>query len=77
LPRTHLRYNPSRKTRWGPLNLALVVGTEAVFGYIQAWALRARRAGALLVEVNPSETPLSAVADVRLSGKAGEILPEL
>ena len=37
----------------------------------------AKRAGALVVEINPEETPLTALADVALRGKAGEILPEL
>jgi NAD-dependent deacetylase len=61
----------------GGVDLALVIGTEATFGYIQGFALAARRAGALLVEVNPGETPLSDVADVRLRGPAGEVLPGL
>jgi NAD-dependent protein deacetylase/lipoamidase len=60
-----------------PFDLAFVVGTEAVFGYIQEWALRARRAGALLVEVNPSETVLSDLVDVRLNGSAAAMLRSL
>ncbi len=61
----------------GGVDLAVVVGTEASFGYIQEFARAARRVGALLVEVNPSETVLSRVVDVRLAGPAGEILPGL
>jgi NAD-dependent deacetylase len=57
-----------------PFDLAFVIGTEAVFGYIQEWALRARRGGALLVEVNPSVTVLSDGVDVRLAGPAGAML---
>ena len=60
-----------------PFDIALVVGTEAVFGYIQEWALRAQRAGALLVEANPSLTVLSPHADVRLEGPAGQSLVSL
>jgi NAD-dependent deacetylase len=60
-----------------PFDIAFVVGTEAVFGYIQEWALRAKRAGALLVEVNPALTVLSAYADVRLEGPAGQSLVSL
>jgi NAD-dependent deacetylase len=37
----------------------------------------AKRAGAFLVEINPEETPLSAIADVVLRGKSGEVLPEI
>jgi NAD-dependent deacetylase len=59
------------------VDLAFVIGTEATFGYIQGIALAARQAGALLVEVNPATTPLSHVADVRLQGPAGTILPRL
>ena len=58
-------------------DLAIVVGTEAVFGYIQDWARRAKRAGALLVEVNPGETVLSPFADLRVEAAAGEVLPRL
>lgn len=59
------------------VDLALVVGTEATFGYIRAMALVARRAGGLLVEVNPAATVLSELVDVRLAGPAGEVLPAL
>jgi NAD-dependent deacetylase len=61
----------------GGVDIALVVGTEATFGYIRGIALAARRAGALLCEVNPSRTVLSDLVDVRLEGPAGEVLPGL
>ncbi len=56
------------------VELALVIGTEASFGYIQGIARLAQRAGALLVEVNPSRTVLSDVVDVRIGGAAGAVL---
>ncbi|MFW5950732.1 MAG: SIR2 family NAD-dependent protein deacylase [Gemmatimonadota bacterium] len=59
------------------VDLAFIIGTEASFGYIQGMARVAKRAGALLVEVNPSWTVLSDLADVRLEGPAGEVLPTL
>lgn len=59
------------------VDAALVIGTEASFGYIQGFARSARRAGALLVEVNPSRTVLSDVVDVRLRDPAGTVLPSL
>lgn len=59
------------------IDVALVVGTEATFDYIQEWALRAKRSGALLVEINPGETVLTPQVDVRLQGKAGDILGEI
>lgn len=55
-------------------DVALVVGTEATFGYIRDWALVARRRGALLVEVNPRETPLTPYCDARVGGNAAEVL---
>jgi NAD-dependent deacetylase len=61
----------------GSVDVALVVGTEATFGYIQGFALAARRAGALLVEVNPGRTLLSDQVDARIEGPAGEVLPRL
>jgi NAD-dependent deacetylase len=61
----------------GGVDVALVIGTEATFGYIQGFALAARGAGALLVEVNPGTTPLSDAVDIRLQGPAGEVLPGL
>jgi NAD-dependent deacetylase len=59
------------------VEVVLVVGTEATFDYIREWALRAKRSGALVVEINPGETVLSRQVDVRLQGKAGEILGEI
>jgi NAD-dependent deacetylase len=55
----------------------LVVGTSGVVQPAASLALRARDAGAFVVEINPETTPLSRVADLRLPGKAGELLPTL
>jgi NAD-dependent deacetylase len=59
------------------VDVVLVVGTEATFDYIREWALRAKPAGALVVEINPGETVLTPQVDVRLQGKAGEVLREI
>lgn len=61
----------------GGVDVALVIGTEATFPYIRTFAAAARRAGGLLVEVNPSQTVLSDRVDVRLEGAAGAVLPAL
>lgn len=58
-------------------DIALVIGTEASFGYIVSWAMECRRGGALVVEINPGETDFSSVADIALRGASGEILPQL
>lgn len=60
-----------------PVDVALAVGTTALFAYIQRWALLCQAQGALLVEVNPEETALSPHADLCLRGPSGEILPRL
>ena len=55
-------------------DLVLAVGTEATFDYIRQWALSPKARGALLVEVNPRTTALTPTVDVRVEGKAGEVL---
>jgi len=57
--------------------LVLVVGTTACFPYIIDWALRAKRSGGLLVEINPEETELSEAADIAYRERARDVLPEL
>ncbi len=61
----------------GGIDLCLIVGTEATFGYIVQWALQARETGAMVVDVNPRDTGLGSLVDVHLRGKAGDILPRL
>jgi NAD-dependent deacetylase len=57
--------------------LFLVVGTSGVVQPAAGLAQLARHAGGYVVEVNPEETPLTALADEHHRGPAGEILPEL
>ncbi len=64
-------------TAGSPVDIALVVGTTALIGYVQTWALGLRDAGATLAEINPEQTLLSAHADIVLWGPAGRILPQL
>ena len=58
-------------------DLLLAVGTSATVypaaGLVELAAAR----GALVVEVNPQATPLSALAHLSLEGRAGEMLPAL
>lgn len=53
------------------------VGTSSVFPYIQQPMLIARRSGATTVEINPQETQVSDLADIRLRMRAAEALDEL
>ncbi|MCS6951898.1 MAG: NAD-dependent deacylase [Bryobacterales bacterium] len=57
--------------------LMLVVGTSALVYPAAELAPLARGAGARLIEVNLEETPLSALSDCSLRGKAAELLPRL
>ncbi len=56
-------------------HLMLVVGTSAVVHPAASLPLVALRNGARLVEVNPTETPLSAHAHEILRGPAAKVLP--
>jgi NAD-dependent deacetylase len=55
--------------------VVLVAGTSSLVYPAAALPEVAQRAGAYVVEINPEETPLSALADERLAGAAGQILP--
>lgn len=55
--------------------LCFVVGTSAVVYPAAMLPEIAKSSGAYTVEVNPEQTPLSALCDETIQGKAGEILP--
>ncbi len=52
----------------------LVIGTSAVVQPAASLPLTAAEAGAKLVEINPTSTPLTPASDFSLRGKAGELL---
>jgi NAD-dependent deacetylase len=58
-------------------DLFLSIGTSGLVFPAASLPLVARDAGALIVEVNPEESPLTVAADVSLRGPAGEVLPAL
>ena len=58
-------------------DLFLVVGTSALVYPAATLPLVAKQQGARLIEINPELTPLSEVADLTLTGKAGEVLGAL
>jgi NAD-dependent deacetylase len=58
-------------------DVCVVVGTSALVYPAMHIPEIAKSAGALLIEVNLEETPLTAKADISLFGKAGEIIPDL
>ncbi|MCL7926183.1 MAG: NAD-dependent deacylase [marine benthic group bacterium] len=58
-------------------DLMLVAGTSGVVQPAASFAFSARSRGAPVIEVNPEETPISAIADVALRGPSARELPEL
>ena len=58
-------------------DILLVAGTSAVVYPAASLAPLAKRAGAIVIEINPDETPISAAVTYSLRGRAGDILPQL
>jgi NAD-dependent deacetylase len=58
-------------------DVLLVIGTSAEVYPAAALPRHAQQAGAIVVEINPGKTPLTAHADFALCGNAGVILPSL
>lgn len=59
----------------GTCSLMLVVGTSAEVQPAASMPMIAKRAGALVVEINPSETPLTGVvSDYIVKGPSGDVL---
>jgi NAD-dependent deacetylase len=52
-------------------------GTSSVVYPAASLPYEAMESGSLVIEINPDDTPLTAVADIVLRGSAGEILPAL
>lgn len=61
----------------GEAALCLVAGTSALVHPAASIPLATLEGGGALVEINPTETPLSGAATVSLRGASGEILPRL
>ena len=61
----------------GNCDVFLAVGTSALVYPAAGLPLIAERAGALVVEVNVDETPLTPDAGLVLRGRAAETLPQL
>ncbi len=57
--------------------VCIVVGTSALVHPAASVPLATRDAGGSILEVNPTQTPLTHLARFSLQGAAGEILPEL
>ncbi len=58
-------------------DIFLAVRTSGLVHPAAGLPLVAKRHGAVLVEINTEETPLTPLADYALTGKSGELLPQL
>jgi NAD-dependent deacetylase len=58
-------------------DLMLVIGTSALVQPAASLPVVAKRSGAKIVEINPTSTPLTAQADIYISGPSGVILPQI
>jgi NAD-dependent deacetylase len=58
-------------------DMMLLIGTSAVVFPAAQFPLDVRRLGGKLIEINPSETPLTALAEVVVRAQSGEALPRI
>ncbi len=61
----------------GACDVMLVLGTSGVVYPAAALPQTAKEAGATVIEINPSESAYYGVADIRITGKTGEVLPRI
>ena len=74
LPRLALE---TARAAFAACEVALIVGTSGLVQPAAGLASIAKRAGALLIEINPLETALTGIADHALRGLSSELLPAL
>jgi NAD-dependent deacetylase len=55
----------------------IVAGTSGIVQPAASLPFMAKKAGAVIIEVNVDITPISSIADLFLQGKCGEVLPGL
>jgi NAD-dependent deacetylase len=58
-------------------DLCFIIGTSSLVYPAMRLPEIAREAGAYTIEINPEATPFSALSDVAIQGRAGEVLPQL
>lgn len=61
----------------GAADVMIVIGTSGLVTPAANLPRVAKKAGAIVIEVNPDHTPISSIADIRLAGASGEMLPQL
>jgi NAD-dependent deacetylase len=58
-------------------DVCLVVGTSALVHPAASLPLRTRASGGVVIEVNPEATPLTAISEISIRGRAAEVVPRL
>src|SRR5262249_8310523 len=58
-------------------DLMLVIGTSGLVSPAAEMPMTVKQLGGKVIEVNPDDTPISEIADLKLSGPSGEILPQI
>jgi NAD-dependent deacetylase len=58
-------------------SVCLVVGTSAVVQPAASLATVTKRSGGSVIEINPDETPLTALADVSIRATAADAIPDV
>ena len=61
----------------GKSDLLFIIGTSAMVQPAASFPMIVTKNDGKLIEINPETTPLSEYVDLRLGGKAGEILPQI
>jgi NAD-dependent deacetylase len=61
----------------GNCELLITIGTSATVQPAASLVFEAKSSGAIIIEINPDQTEASSITDIRLAGRAEEILPEL
>ena len=58
-------------------DVVLMIGTTAVFEYIAAPVYAAASGQGTAIEINPAETPITELCDVKCAGRAADVIPAL
>lgn len=58
-------------------DVMLVVGTSGIVTPAASLPAHAKSHGAKIIEINPDDTPITRIADIKLDGASGEMLPQV
>ena len=75
-PMPHAEFRAASDAAW-TCDVFISIGTSALVQPAASLPYRALERGAIVVEINPDDTPLTPAVHYALRGKAGEVLPAL